>query len=254
MLVMAVYAAVADGQSLRSSVSFANRLPRTLALSTSSGRWTGDVEAAYQAMRSALNGRQIHIEDMYWEKDEKKLLVLSCALSGSLRLQEERERCATKSRPVKKSFKQPGHVNVAATWPREMLSENDQKNLREAWERLDKEISRAVIYCGTHGGPSSQRSSTLACGSATAGREFWEAHIAEQDRFEGYMYMCPERTAPTFTTVDQLWSRLHERWLTALEKLAIMGFPVTQDVAKEYQQDRAPTVQLTFETVHAEFI
>lgn len=42
---------------------------------------------------------------------------------------------------------------------------------------------------------------------------------------------------PTLTTVDWHYSRAKQRWLTAVEKLAAMGFPATLQVAQAYKSD-----------------
>ena len=42
------------------------------------------------------------------------------------------------------------------------------------------------------------------------------------------------RTLPTYTTVDHLWNRELKRWMLPVEKLASLGFPVTEGVAKVY--------------------
>lgn len=43
------------------------------------------------------------------------------------------------------------------------------------------------------------------------------------------------RTLPAYTTVDQIFSRHHGRWLSALEKLTSMGFPATPSIAGSYK-------------------
>ena len=43
------------------------------------------------------------------------------------------------------------------------------------------------------------------------------------------------RTLSTLTTVDKQWHREKERWLIAAEKLAAMGFPITDFVANRYK-------------------
>lgn len=45
---------------------------------------------------------------------------------------------------------------------------------------------------------------------------------------------CCGRTLSTFTTVDKQWHRQKGRWLSALEKLSVMGFPVTKTITKTY--------------------
>ena len=45
------------------------------------------------------------------------------------------------------------------------------------------------------------------------------------------------RTISTLTTVDMQWSREKRRWLSALEKLAAMGFPANAAIAAVYRQD-----------------
>lgn len=42
------------------------------------------------------------------------------------------------------------------------------------------------------------------------------------------------RTVSTFTTVDMLWSRQEERWLSGVEKLASLGFAVLPEIAEKY--------------------
>lgn len=39
------------------------------------------------------------------------------------------------------------------------------------------------------------------------------------------------------TTVDQLYSRHRKRWLTAIEKLAALGFPTTDGIAAILKQE-----------------
>ena len=39
------------------------------------------------------------------------------------------------------------------------------------------------------------------------------------------------------TTVDQLYSRHRKRWLTAIEKLAALGFPTTDGIADILKQE-----------------
>ena len=43
------------------------------------------------------------------------------------------------------------------------------------------------------------------------------------------------RCCPTFTTRDQIWHRVKDRPMLAVEKMAALGFPVTQDVANVYR-------------------
>lgn len=42
------------------------------------------------------------------------------------------------------------------------------------------------------------------------------------------------RTLSTLTTIDLQWHRLKERWLSCLEKLSCMGFPVRRQIAEQY--------------------
>ena len=48
------------------------------------------------------------------------------------------------------------------------------------------------------------------------------------------MLLVPARILPAFTTVDTLFHREQERWLTAREKLMAMGFPVSAEIAATY--------------------
>ena len=45
------------------------------------------------------------------------------------------------------------------------------------------------------------------------------------------------RTLSSLTTVDQVYNRELKRWLTAIEKLSIMGFCTTPEVSQVYKQD-----------------
>lgn len=47
----------------------------------------------------------------------------------------------------------------------------------------------------------------------------------------------PGRSCPTFTTVDHIWSRCKNRWLTAQEKLCALGFPAEEGIANAYGVD-----------------
>lgn len=42
------------------------------------------------------------------------------------------------------------------------------------------------------------------------------------------------RSLPTFTTVDHIWSRSRNRWMSGVEKLQALGFPMTDSVASTY--------------------
>ena len=44
----------------------------------------------------------------------------------------------------------------------------------------------------------------------------------------------PFRVLPTFTTVDSLWHRQLNRWMTGTEKLQALGFPIKPTVANAY--------------------
>jgi len=157
----------------------------TLALRKDAGQWIAEPQKVYDLMSEALQSKQVGIQDMYF-------------LDDPMLLRDERERMATKNRPYKESFEQ-------------MLTRTDKDNLKNCWERLDKDIRL---------------------------RDLQHLHVGVPQQGGDFAKMTSgHRTISTFTTVDWQWSRAKERWLSGLEKLCLMGFPCVEGIAEAYNCD-----------------
>ena len=73
-----------------------------------------------------------------------------------------------------------------------------------------------------------------------------EPYITKYFYAQSRMLPATRRTISTLTTVDMQYSRTKKRWLSALEKLAAMGFPATPAIASIYRQDCISTLILIF--------